>query len=225
MKKLFLVRHAESASNAGLKTEHPVTVPITPFGQEQAKRFTNLWGGKEERPELVVTSRFIRTQQTAAPFLAKYPNVPHEEWAVEEITQLCPKKYSGTTHYDRTPFVQSYWSRADPHYVDGDGAESFQQFANRVAGLFEKVMARRESYIVVFTHGGFMQGAVYHTLLGRPWSSEDMKAFHTFQKGFPIDNVATLSFRYDGTFGDHGWSVARLWQFASLRVSLNPPVL
>lgn len=223
MKKVFLVRHAESASNAGRKTTNPVNNPLTEFGQEQARRFTSLWGGKEEQPQLIVTSPYIRTQQTAAPFRAKYPETPHEEWAVEEFTQLCPKKYMGTTHHDRMPFVHAYWDRADPHYVDGEGAESFQMFATRVVALFEKAQSRREDYIVVFTHGGFMQGAVFHTLVGRPWSSEDMKAFHEFQKGFPIDNVATLSFRYDGAFGDHGWSIARLWQFASLRVSFAPP--
>lgn len=207
VKRLYLVRHGESASNAGLVTESPVSNPITGLGEEQAKRFATTWGVK---PDLVVTSPFVRTKQTAAPLRALHPDIPHEEWPVEEFTQLSPDKYHGTTHKDRMPKVIEYWARADPNFCDGPGAESFITLTQRITKLFESAAARDEDDVAVFTHGTFMQAALFSTLVGRPRTSEEMTTFYQFSKGFPIPNLGVMSFRYDQA----SWLIGRIWDFS-----------
>ena len=40
--RIFIVRHAESAANAGGRTGDPATIPITETGVRQAERVANL---------------------------------------------------------------------------------------------------------------------------------------------------------------------------------------
>ena len=47
------------------------------------------WG---ETPSLIVTSLFLRTQQTAAPTIERFPDVPVEVWPIEEFTYLQPSR-------------------------------------------------------------------------------------------------------------------------------------
>jgi len=206
MKRLFLVRHGESASNAGLVTASHSEVHITEKGQEQAKHLANLWGDK---PDLIVTSPFIRTQQTAVPFRERHPSVPHEEWTVQEFTQLAPGRYNGTTHTDRLPHVREYWERNDARYCDGAGAESFEVFSYRVERLFDRASVRFNEglkEIAVFTHGTFMQAALYSRLI--VGGLEDMAAFYQFSKGLPIPNTAVMSFNF---VGDGRWTMGPMW--------------
>jgi broad specificity phosphatase PhoE len=193
--KLFLVRHGESASNAGLVTEGPVENPITEKGRGEAQTLANLWGG---RPDLIVTSPFIRTQQTSEPLRALHPEVPHEEWAVQEFTQLAPCRYKGTTHADRGPRVREYWERNDALYNDGAGAESFKDFRHRVERLFDRAAVRFDAgfkEIAVFTHATFMQAALYSRL--KINGLDNMSDFYRFSQGLPVPNVGAMCFQYE----------------------------
>lgn len=200
MKRLYLVRHGESASNAGLVTDGPVLNPLTALGHSQAQRFADNW---KERPSLIVTSPFIRTQETAAPFRNRFAEVQHEQWDVHEFTQLAPVKYKGTTHNDRRSDVVAYWKRMDPHYCDGPEAESFSEFTKRVDKTFRKALSRTEEAIVIFTHGTFMQAAIYLALHGHL----DMTTFFGFSVGFPIQNLDSVAFYADG---DRSWTIGRV---------------
>jgi broad specificity phosphatase PhoE len=213
-KILILVRHGESASNAGLPTADPGSYSLTQHGHEQARRFANIWS-MADRPDLIVTSRYTRTQETAAPFLTKFHSVPNETWNVQEFSQLSPEQYNGT----RVPHVQAYWARRDPHFCDGPGAETYSSFLERVHGFFHQVLTRRERYIVVFTHGHFMQQALYQTLAAtEPRAcAEEMDAFRAFATGLPIPNLGMLCFRHDWEFVDHAWSISKLWRYPSIK--------
>ena len=216
-KILLLVRHGESASNAGFPTEDPVSNPLTLRGTEQVHRFAKIWA-QADRPDLIVTSRYLRAQQTADPFCAKFHNVPCEEWRVEEFTQLSPDRYHGTTFKERLPHVHAYWERRDPHFCDGHGAETYGTFLERVHALFHRVLTRRERYTVVFTHGHFMQAALYQTLTATEprVCAEEMDAFRKFATAVPIPNLGMLAFRHDSEFGEQAWSAAKLWRYPSV---------
>lgn len=71
---------------AGLRTEHPATIRLTERGQTQAA----LTAKTLPSPALVVTSPYLRTKQTAAPFLWRFLNAPQAEWPVQEFTFLNP---------------------------------------------------------------------------------------------------------------------------------------
>ena len=53
-----------------------------------------------------------------------------EVWDIGEFTYLDPVSCQGTTSGDRKARMDSFWRVADPDFVDGPGAESFNAFIN-----------------------------------------------------------------------------------------------
>ena len=194
MKQLHLVRHGESASNAGLATDSHDTYGITDLGRSQAEHFAKGWS--DAPPGLVVSSRYVRTQETARPFMQRFPEVPHETWDVQEWTQLCPKHYRGTSHTQRLPKVRAYYDRRDPHYCDGEGAESFADLFKRVHAMLTKAEKRSEDVIAMFTHGHFMRAVLWSLLVeSHPDTPKSMGRFVQFTDAFVIPNLAMLTLR------------------------------
>lgn len=153
-KKVWLIRHGESIANAGAATEDHITIPLSPVGEEQAKRVSLSF---QEAPTLIVTSPFLRAQQTAEPTLKRFSNVRHEVWSVEEFTYLAPETCVGTTADERRERVNEYWERLDPDYVDGEGAESFTMLLSRAQTAIDRLSRLESGFIVMFTHAQFMR--------------------------------------------------------------------
>jgi len=209
MKRLYLIRHGESISNAGGRTDAPHSTLITPKGHAQAAKLADAWAG--ETPKLIVTSPFIRTKDTAMPFVKRFRQASRAEWRVEEFTPLEPKNWSGTTHSERMPKVHEYWERADPQYLDGPGAETFVEFIGRVRAMLTLAAERPEENIVVFTHGHFIQATLWTVLSINEYPTPDlMKRFFQFAKAWPIDNTACVQLFHGET-----WTVG----------AIQPPVL
>ena len=134
---VYLIRHAESVSNAGERTASHGGAELSSEGRRQAEALTARIGF---RPDLIVVSPFVRTRQTAEPLRQKYPDVPVEEWPVQEFSFL---------DADRCP-----------DYVDGKDAESFNQLLARVDDMLTRLRALPgKNKTVVFTHGNFMRAA------------------------------------------------------------------
>jgi broad specificity phosphatase PhoE len=188
-----LVRHAESLSNAGLPTEAPGTYPITDVGRAAAQRFADAWGSP---PQLVVTSPYLRTQETAAPFRARFPDIPHETWEVQEWTFLDPSKYKGSTYESRKPHAQAFWERNDPRYRDGGISESFLDLLGRVGRVLTLAKDRTEGDIVIFTHGHFMRVVIW-SILSPTAAPPEMLRFRRFTEAVGISNLAVLDLYFD----------------------------
>lgn len=156
MAEIWFIRHGESVSNAGGVSEAIDSIPLTEAGHRQAAEVA---ARIAFTPDLIVTSPFIRTQQTAAPCIARFPGVAQETWLVHEFTFLESKKYKGTTRLDRTPHAKAYFDRNDPDYVDGAGAESFNHFLKRIRDMIEKLNKAPQARIIIYSHGYFL-----HTL-------------------------------------------------------------
>lgn len=153
---ITLIRHGESAANAGLVTDDPASIPLTPQGEEQAR----LAAGNIDLPHLIVSSPFVRAMATAQALLDRYPDVRFEEWPIQELTYLDPARCAGTTVADRREWVREYWGRSDPHYVDGPGAESFAQFLQRVLVFLQRLKGLPAGQrVAVFGHGQFFNAA------------------------------------------------------------------
>jgi len=112
-------------------------------------------------PDLIITSPYERTKQTAAPLIEKFPNVPVEEWPIQEFTYLSLDRCNGTTILERKPWTEEYWKKENPFYSDGDGAESWLSFMNRASDIIEKIKARKERFIVLFSHEYFIAAIKY----------------------------------------------------------------
>lgn len=157
MKTVYIIRHAESISNIGERTDSHDTIPLSEKGREQAKE---LLERLLVNPGLIVVSPFLRTHETAAPFIEKNKDVPLEIWNVEEFTYLDPKVCNGTTSEERLPMVTAYWNKLDIHYRDSEESESFFMFISRIQEFIETLRKREENVITVFSHGAFIQNVL-----------------------------------------------------------------
>lgn len=193
---LWLIRHGESVSNAGEKTENYARMPLTPRGQTQAEQIAQAF---PQPPDHILLSPYFRAQQTAAPLMRKYPNVPVGEAAVQEFTYLDSDRCRDLNLTGRQPLVDAYWDRMDPAYCDGGNSESYSHFARRVRSFLAHA-ATGPGWRVVFTHAQFIRGVVLATLWGDlPDSVESMRAFYAMREWLPVPNgsILRLEHRHD----------------------------
>ena len=156
MRAIF-IRHGQSTGNAGIPCDDLAQIELTELGWRQAREIAASW---IETPRLVVTSPFLRTQQTAAPTIARFPKVPVEVWPIEEFTYLQPSRWNGTLSSERMPTIERYWAEADPEFCDGEGAESFATLLGRAQTALDRLAAMpKDALVYVFTHGQFIQAA------------------------------------------------------------------
>lgn len=190
MATVWLIRHAESEANAGLPTSDPTTTQLTATGHQQSQRVAAIL---KHAPSLIVTSPYLRTKQTAQPTIDRFPTVPQAEWPVQEFTFLSPEHYKNTTTHERRPMVEDYWLKRDPFYVDGEGAESFAMFVERVQTVQFQLFQLTDEFVVVFSHERFIRAVLWMSLTGTPQATpEAMQQFQSFIRSFCLPNGAIL---------------------------------
>ena len=183
MHKIFLIRHGESQSNAGLATIGPESDALTPLGHEQAERISTFLKSYTSL-NLIVTSAYLRTKQTATPTKNVFLSIPEEEWEVQEFTYLSSMHREQSTAEERRPRVDAYWEQCQPSFSDGPRSESFTIFIGRVQAFLRRLKDaaydKREN-IAVFSHEQFIAAALWF-IDRRPAdiSSEEMRDFRNF---------------------------------------------
>ena len=208
MRAIF-IRHGQSTGNAGMPCHDLATIELTDKGWNQARRVATDW---TETPSLIVTSPFLRTQQTAAPTIERFPDVPVEVRPIEEFTYLQPSRWNGTLAADRAPHLVRYWDEADPAYCDGDGAESFGALLRRAEAALERLAALPSpGPVYVFSHGQFIQAV--RAVVTESELDDRGKMLRFWRKGEPpaIGNSERLEFR---------WADAR-WNYRQLISSIR----
>ena len=194
MSTILLIRHGESKSNVGLPTTCPESVALTDLGIEQA-RWIAQYLGFQISLNLIVTSSFQRTKQTAVPTKLRFPSVPEEEWPVHEFTYLSREEIQApSTQRDRRPLVDVYWELCDPKLVDGPGSESFEQFIERTRDVMQRFEdAGGDKTIAIFSHEQFIS-AIYWLLERKPVriSTVEMRDFKDFLAEHSIPNGGFL---------------------------------
>jgi broad specificity phosphatase PhoE len=185
LNQTWLIRHGESAANAGAVTADPASIALTEKGWAQAQAVSAAF---ETAPDLIVVSPFLRTRQTAQATMARFPDVPVEQWAIQEFTYLAPASCAHSSVAQRKPRVAAYWERCDPDYVDGPGAESFSALLERAARMLEKLQSPSAGFTAVFAHGQIIQAA----LMLLDAQSDDpralMRCFRAAELASPIGN-------------------------------------
>ena len=154
----WLVRHGQSASNAGLPTVGHAEVPLTALGQEQAREVAHRVG---LQPNLLIVSPFLRAHETAAPIRERWPGTPCEVWPIQELTYLSPARCRGTTADIRRPWIEAYWQRCDPDYLDGPDAESFRSFMLRLGDFHRRLSALGSGFVIAVGHGQFFRAYLW----------------------------------------------------------------
>lgn len=185
---VHLVRHGESAANAGQATTDPAEIPLTAAGQDQAEAFAR---SLAEPPTAIVCSPFRRAKETAAPVASRF-GLPVEVWPIQEFTYLSPARCAGTTVAERRAWVEAYWQAAAPDLVDGPGAESFAQMIDRVRATLGRLRVYPAGSLVLMVgHGQFMQAMRWwagepHRRL--PLTGEHVQRFRQIDQTNPLGN-------------------------------------
>jgi 2,3-bisphosphoglycerate-dependent phosphoglycerate mutase len=160
--RVFLIRHGESESNAGLPSADPGSAPLTPDGHRQARQIARALA---DVPALIVTSPYLRVRQTAQPTISRFPAAACQEWPVQEFTYLAGLHGRTSTATERQPYARAYWDQADPDHAS-PGAESFTGLIGRTADFLDRLSAQRSGPVMVFTHGLFMRAVAWSLLTG-----------------------------------------------------------
>lgn len=154
MDELWIIRHAESKGNAGQVTSGQDSNSLTPRGRAQAAALADCI---ERMPDDVEATTYFRTQQTAAPTLARFGI---REYRVSsrfrEMTYLNPLTWNGTTQEQRKAAAKQFWDRCDPDYVDGDGADSFNRIATNTRQGLVALHRKKGKYGQLYSHGLIM---------------------------------------------------------------------
>jgi 2,3-bisphosphoglycerate-dependent phosphoglycerate mutase len=197
VERVWLIRHGQSESNAGLPSGDPPAIPLTVLGRQQAEAVAAGFG---EPPALIVTSPYVRARQTAEPSERRYPDAAREEWAVQEFTFLGELHGRMTTVAERAPYAQAYWDRADPGYAVS-GAESFASLMGRSAAFISRLAARPAGPVAVFSHGHFIRVVAWSLMTGRADPTPDaMHSFRDFCATYYVPNGAVVELRtFPGT--------------------------
>lgn len=187
--KLLLIRHAESAANAGYLTSNPATIGLTKRGVEEAQLLPDQIF---DAPDLIIITEYTRTLQTALPLICKYSSVPIEIWPLHEFTFLSPLTCSNTTVAERLPLVKKYWDLCDPDFVHGAGAESFNQFVERLTDAITKLKNLPHSRVAIFTHGHVIRFVKQYVENGRQAPLTAIAHYRDHMLPYPVANTAIL---------------------------------
>ncbi|MDF3926333.1 histidine phosphatase family protein [Pseudomonas putida] len=153
MKNVRLIRHGESAANAGEPTRDHASIPLTAKGLEQARIVAQ---SITSAPGLILASPFLRAQATALATTTLYPGAAFETWPIHEFTYLASARCVDTTLAQRRGWVDAYWQRSDPAFSDGEGAESFRDLVARALHFLDRIAEHSANEIVVFSHGQYL---------------------------------------------------------------------
>jgi broad specificity phosphatase PhoE len=183
---VHLVRHGQSAANAGLATSDNALIPLTPLGEQQALWMAEALG--VAAPQVIVSS-YLRAQQTAAPFCAQQGLSAQVQALLHEFVTLDPASVAGSTNVQRAPLVQAYWDACDPDLRHGPGAETFRELSERVAAVEDTLPALAPD-TVVFGHGLWFALLIWRQLGFTQVDTATMRAFRQFQLALPMPNCA-----------------------------------
>jgi broad specificity phosphatase PhoE len=190
MKEIWLIRHGESESNAGLPTSDTSQIALTPRGLAQAECVAEAF---LRPPALIVASPYLRAKQSAEPTIKRFPQARVEEWLVHEYTYLSLASRHNTTLHGRKPLIDAYWERCDPEYCDGEGAESFAALVVRAQQMLDRITQLADDLVAIFTHGLFMRTLLWVRLADPiEIDSVSMRRYRSFVSSFSVPNGSIL---------------------------------
>lgn len=185
----WLIRHGQSASNAGLPATGHDDVPLTELGLMQARALVDRL---RQPPDLLILSPFLRARATAEPILARWPDTRCETWPIQELTYLSPARCVGTTSATRRPWIDDYWQRCDPDYCDAADAESFAAFLGRLRDFHRRLLALDARFVVAVGHGQFFCAYLIALDKGFEGSAQWMRDYRLNETARPMANCEVI---------------------------------
>lgn len=148
MKRLILVRHGETAWNAGRKLQGQTDVPLNEKGRAQARALAPLVAGL--RPDLAITSDLSRAAETAKLLgvdARLEPGLREQnlgDWSGMEISALDPQQYRD-------------WRAG---LFRPPGGEIWAEFRARIAVQIRAAVDEAQETALLVCHGGVIRAAL-----------------------------------------------------------------
>ena len=193
MKTLYLIRHAQSAANAGGTSLLDREIPLSAEGARQAAELACRLPANRH----VFVSEMRRTHETATPHCARHGVRPELLPCLNEFSYLPFAAVQGLDAAARKPLAEAYWQRADPHFCAGSGADTFAEFDGRVSDFLHRAWTALPHGSLLFGHGIWMALLAWRLAGNRAESGADMAAFRAFQSSLHVANASV--WRLDGT--------------------------
>ncbi|WP_045094800.1 histidine phosphatase family protein [Legionella fallonii] len=190
--KLWLIRHGETEVNTGVWSAKPSEAHLTSLGRGQAKKAAT---EITEQPDLLIVSPLVRAKETAEFLLNQWPNTSYQIWPIQEFIYLSPYRLQSLSPLARKEEIKRYWQKSDPYYNDGNDAECFAAFLQRVA-YFHNEIIKQQGFVVVIGHGQFFKAYQMGLTHGFAPNSEWMSLFRQQETANPIKNgeICKLNF-------------------------------
>jgi alpha-ribazole phosphatase len=186
MKTITFVRHGQSVANAGGVTMPHDAIPLSELGKRHAQVLATVL---PDRPSLILTSEYLRAQDTAQPYCARVGMFAQTHPLLHEFSTIDPDLLEGMNGEQRRPIADAYWQEANPDKRMGINAETFTEFDRRVAAFLPELQQLPDRS-VLFGHGMWIGLMVWKLLGFSTADSLGMKAFRRFQLGLPMPNGA-----------------------------------
>ena len=114
---------------------------------------------------------------------------------MHELTFLAPGRYVGTTEDTRREPARQFWERCDPDFCDGEGAETFRHFCERVDASVQALRERTEQRIAVFCHAYVIKAILWRQLHPEAdFTAEYMREYFAFHLNCVVPNVMVYPF-------------------------------
>lgn len=216
MKKIYLIRHGQSQSNAGQGTPRPnAEIELTTLGHQQATRVADwVLAHLHEPITAIYVSQYRRTVQTAQPLLDKLQRQAEILPDLHEFNYVSFQQVQNLAFPEVYRLAEHFWQTADVQQRAGDDAESFAEFMQRVERTYQQFCQFDAGTYVVFTHGIWIS-ALKWFLLGQSIDTpKAMQRFHEFEMAIRPKNgdIQLLQIGQDG--------LSQIQAFASIERTL-----
>jgi probable phosphoglycerate mutase len=159
-RKIFLVRHAETAWNAEGRWQGQHDVPLSDRGRDQARALGLRLAGTALGSAFCST--LGRTRETADLVLGDRLRAE----AVPDLVEICYGAWEGVSDDEvsvRWPDLHRKWREA-PHEMRMIDGESLADVERRVVPALERIVETTEGDVLVVAHGGVNRLLLGHVL-------------------------------------------------------------
>lgn len=182
MKKIYLIRHAQSESNARLAIRPNPKVSLTDIGRAEAKELSDWLSVNIQWPiDGIFTSHYVRTHQTAKPFLIAIDRQAQVIEALHEFDYLDFNRIKDLSFEDLMATAEDFWQKGDITYQDGMAEDTFERFVERVRSVRQMFAEFPSGNYVVFTHGMWIGMLMWQIIHGGGTRMMDMPAFRAYE--------------------------------------------
>lgn len=199
MKKIYLIRHAQSESNAGIAIRPNPQINITEHGQKQALALAD-WLNEhlQNKPiQQVFVSPYIRTQQTAKPYLHQTARTATVLDLLHEINIFEFEQIQSLSFPNISQLAKEFWLQPSCH-KSGKTADSFDDFYQRVQKGLKYFSQLQAGEYVAFTHGMWIGMLIWQLLHCHQRTFNDKQRFHLYEPNIRPNNCDVYLLTIDG---------------------------